>query len=73
MLAIKQELLLMSLKLHTAWGPVDVQPQVFTVIPWDDNSLILGRITLGMLGISPKTELDRIARGNFDYLTGLYR
>lgn len=63
MAAVKHEFVPVGLKLHPTWGPVEVQPQVFPLIPEDDNTLILGRITLRMLGIFPNAELDRIARG----------
>lgn len=59
--AVKQSSVPLGLRLHTAWGPIEVEPQVSTVFP-GYYMLILGRITLG---ISPKAELDRIARSKF--------
>lgn len=51
MVAVKQDAVFLRRKPHTAWGPVRVQHQVFVVMPGDDKTLILGRITLEMLGI----------------------
>lgn len=38
-----------------------------------DKTLLLGRATLGMLGISPDAERDRIARSNFEYSSEAYQ
>lgn len=73
MAAVKQRSVHPSFKLHTAWGAIEVQPQIATVMPVDDNTPILERITLRMLGISPNAELDRIARGKFKRSAGTYQ
>lgn len=56
----------LGLKLHTAWGPVEVHPQVFTVMSGYDM-LILGKATSEMPGICPNAVLDRIARDKFGH------
>lgn len=68
---VKQEIVPLGLKFHTAWGPVELRPQVFAAYPGD--VLILRRIILRMLGSSPNAELKRVARSKLKRSTSAYR
>lgn len=69
--AVTQTSVPLGLKLHTAWGAVEIQPQVFAVLLGDDV-VIIGRNTLEILGISPNAELDRIAPSKFEPSASAY-
>lgn len=62
MVAVTQKSVPLALGLHTAWGPVEVKPQVFVIMGDNDDILILGRATLGIPGIYPIAMVDRIAK-----------
>lgn len=60
MVKLKQYSVPLGLKLHSAWGPVEVHPQVFPVLIGDVP--VLGRVALWTPTISPNAEPDRIVR-----------
>lgn len=53
---------LLRISLHTAWGAVYVARQIYAMGPDIDGVNIVGRVTMGSLGINPNEELDWIAR-----------
>lgn len=69
---VKQNSVPLGLKLHSAWGTAEIRPQAFAILPGDDV-LTLGKITLGILRISPNAELDRIACNKFKILASAYQ
>lgn len=71
--AVEQKSVPLELKLHTAWGPVEVKPQLFAVMPAGDSTLVIERVTLDMLETSSRAELDRIARGKRERSCGTYQ
>lgn len=72
MVAVEEKSVPLEVNLQTAWGSVEVKPQVFVVMEGNDDTMILGRVPLGMLGIGPNAEFDRIARGPQGGWFGLY-
>lgn len=71
--AVNQKSVPLGLKLHRAWGPIDVQSEVLVVMTANDSSLILVRVILERPEISPNTELNRITRVKLEGLFGVYR
>lgn len=55
MIVVKRKYGPQGLKLRGAWEPVEVELQVFAMMPGDDNTPKLGNVTLGMFGIPPPT------------------
>lgn len=72
MVNVKNESVLLARKLHTVWGPVEIQLQVFAVLP-GDKVLILERIILGILGGPPNAEVDWTAGSKFERSVSAYR
>lgn len=61
--ARKQRSIPLGPKLRTAWGTVKVEPRTFVVVPGCEDTLIIGKLALEILGIFLNAELGRVARG----------
>lgn len=58
--AVRKNAVPLNIKLHIAWGPVQVVPQVFAVLSSGDCSMVSGRVIMAILTICSNDELDRI-------------
>lgn len=48
MVDIKEKSVPLEMKLQATWGSVVVEPQVFTVMEANNDTIILGRVTSGL-------------------------
>lgn len=65
-LLVTEKTCLVRLAIHTAWGPVVVEPQHFAVMPGTDDVVIVGSPTLKRLGIDVYQSVGECARAGHD-------